>query len=434
MVGLPGEDGSDIDGVVSMVRSVESICRVYGRRRKITVSLSPFVPRPHTPFQWEAQERPEEVLKRIRHIRKSLPGGRVRLKWRDPYMAALEGVLCRGDRGTGRAIYLAWEKGSRFDSWTDSFDFDLWTRCLDEARVDTDRVFRRMAREAPLPWEFIGNTVTRDFLLSEAGRADRRELTPDCKTGPCTGCGACPGKQPEEDMAPVGAASGRGVPAVSGGQEPHEVRIRYRVKYAKTEDMRFTSHLDVVRCIQRAFRRADLPVSYSSGYTPHPRISFGPPLPLGVVGEGEFFDVLFFRDPTGVWVDRVNRYLPDGLRLLKARLIALQGSSLMKYLNAADYRIEVHGEGETGVGDILAEAGRALRSDDSVLSVKLTDDGETPGLDLSIRLKQGAARPERVVERVVAGTDIYIKTARRSLYRENQGVLESPFGTPVKEE
>ena len=160
----------------------------------------------------------------------------------------------------------------------------------------------------------------------------------------------------------------------------------------------------------------------------------GPPLPLGVIGQGEFFDVLFFRDPTGVWVDRVNRYLPDGLRLLKARLIALQGSSLMKYLNAADYSIEVHSDSETGIGDILADAEREFRSDDRVLSVNLTEDGTRSGLDVSIRLKQGAARPERVVERILAGSDAHIKIVRRSLYRENEGVLESPFGTPVKEE
>jgi radical SAM family uncharacterized protein/radical SAM-linked protein len=434
MVGLPGEDDSDIAGIVNMVRSVEAICRVYGRRRNITVSLSPFVPRPHTPFQWQAQVRPEEVLGRIRHIRKHLPGTRIKLKWRDPNMAALEGMLCRGERAMARAVYLAWERGARFDGWTDTFDFDLWMRCIAEAGVDRDRTFRPMAREEPLPWEFIGNTVSRDFLVGEAERADRQELTPDCRIGPCSACGACPGKEPASEAAPAEKAAGLAARARGTGPDSREVRMRYRVKFAKTDGMRLTSHLDVVRCIQRALRRADLPVSYSSGYSPHPRISFGPPLPLGLVGEGEYFDVLLYRDPGGPWLDRVNGFLPDGLRLLKTRLVALQGSSLMKFLNAADYSIEINSDGEGSIDGLLPDLEKEFRGSGSVLSVDLAEDGTGIKLNVSMKLSQGAARPDKLVEKALAGANAHLKIVRKALYREDQGMSESPFGTPVNEE
>jgi radical SAM family uncharacterized protein/radical SAM-linked protein len=434
MVGLPGEEHSDIDGIVNMVRSVESICRVYGRRKKITVSLSPFVPRPHTPFQWEAQMPPEEVLSRIKHMRKSLPGGRTKLKWRDPYMAALEGLLCRGMRDTAGAIHLAWRGGARFDGWTDRFDLGLWMKCAEEAGIDRERIFRRLAKEEPLPWEFIGNAVSRDFLVSEAEKADEGRITPDCRTGPCSGCGACPGKPSPEETPTIRPAPAPPAPSGAPGPGLQEIRIRHRVKYAKMEDMRFTSHLDVVRCIQRAFRRAGLPVSFSSGYSPHPRISFGPPLPLGTIGEGEYFDVLFFKDPGGTWLERMNQCLPDGLRLLKARLIALQGSSLMKLLNAAYYCIEIWSDKEQSIDALLPDLEREFRADDRVLSLGLTQDGTRARLDLSMRLSQGAARPERLVEKLLAGRDAHARTVRKSLYREHDGILESPFGTPVEEE
>jgi len=433
MVGLPREDDTDIDGLIGMVRSVEAICRVFGRRKKITVSLSPFVPRPHTPFQWEAQVRPEEVLRRIRHIRKRLPGGRVKLKWRDPYMAALEGALCRGRQDTAEVICAAWKRGARFDGWTDRFDFELWTRCFEEAGVAIDRMSEPMSRGEALPWDFIGNSVGKEFLVKEAGRAETGVLTPDCKTGPCSDCGACPGKGGELDKDTVDRAADdtRGV---SARPERHDVRIRYRVKYAKMDDMRFTSHLDVMRCIQRALRRAEVPVSYSSGYSPHPRVSFGPPLPLGMIGEGEYFDVLFSRDPGGNWLGRVNRCLPDGLDLLKTRLIALQGTSLMKYVNAADYSIEVYSDGRGDVRSVLAQAENDFRTDERVLSVSLAESGGKSRLNVSIRLDKGVARPEKEVEKALEGSGAYLRTIRKSLYRENEGFLESPFGTPAKEE
>ncbi len=433
MVGLPREDDGDIDGIIGMVRSAEAICRAFGRRRKITVSLSPFVPRPHTPFQWAAQVRPEEVLRRIRHVRKRLPGGRVKLKWRDPYMAALEGALSRGGQDTAEVICAAWKRGARFDGWTDCFDFELWAKCFEEAGLAMDRMFEPMSPGEQLPWDFIGNSVGKEFLAKEAGRAEAGTLTPDCRTGPCSECGACPGKGEQIDRV-AGDRAAASTGGVSPKSERHDVRIRYRVKYAKMDDMRFTSHLDVMRCIQRALRRADLPVSYSSGYSPHPRVSFGPPLPLGMIGEGEYFDVLFSRDPGGHWLNRVNHCLPEGLDLIKARLVALQGTSLMKYVNAADYSIEVYSDGRRDIQSILTEAEKEFRADERVLSVSLAENGGNSRLDVSIRLDKGAARPDKEVERALEGSGAHLRAIRRSLYRENEGILESPFGTPAKEE
>jgi radical SAM family uncharacterized protein/radical SAM-linked protein len=433
MVGLPREDDTDLEGLVGMVRSVEAICRVFGRRRKITVSLSPFVPRPHTPFQWEAQVRPEEILRRIRHLRKKLSGGRVKLKWRDPFMAALEGALCRGGPATGKAVYAAWKRGARFDGWSDRFDFDRWTRCFEEAGLEIDRMFEPLSRQDALPWDFVGNSVSRDFLIGEAERAERGVFTSDCRGAACTECGACPGKRQEPVEQPASGGA-EGVRQVSAKSKPLGVRMRHRVKYAKYEDMRFTSHLDVMRSIQRALRRARVPVCYSSGYSPHPRVSFGPPLPLGMIGEGEYFDVLFSKDPGGDWLDRVNACMPKGLRLLKARLVALQGTSLMKYVNAADYSIEVMTEGGGDVLKLLGTAQDEFSSDDRVLSVSLAEGDGKVRLDVSIRLDKGALRPEKVVEKALEGSGAYLRTTRKSLYRENEGILESPFGTPVKEE
>jgi uncharacterized protein (DUF2344 family) len=153
-----------------------------------------------------------------------------------------------------------------------------------------------------------------------------------------------------------------------------------------------------------------------------------------MIGEGEYFDVLFSKDPGGDWLDRVNACMPKGLRLLKARLVALQGTSLMKYVNAADYSIEVMTEGGGDVLKLLGTAQDEFSSDDRVLSVSLAEGDGKVRLDVSIRLDKGALRPEKVVEKALEGSGAYLRTTRKSLYRENEGILESPFGTPVKEE
>jgi len=434
MVGLPGETDEDIDGLVDMVRSVESICRVYGRRRKITVSLSPFVPRPHTPFQWEEQAGPEVLHGRISTLRKRLTGKRTKLKWRDPFMAKLEGLLARGGRELGPVIENAWKSGSRFDSWTDRFDFDLWMRSFDSAGLDTSRMLGPREKDAALPWDFIGGGVSTAFLKEEARKAAEGALTADCRGGECSGCGACPGVMSEADKP--GAGEPVGVQSASARPGAPDVKIRHRVKFAKTAEMRFTSHLDVMRAFQRGLRRAGLPVCFSTGFSPHPRMSFGPPLPLGLTGDGEYFDVLFSRQPGTSWLDRLNECLPEGLKALEARLVGLGGVSLMKYIDAAAYSIVIAGvDGEVG-GRILDRVAEAFSSHEGVLSVEKDRQGDKMSMNVRGRLGKGAIRPDRIVEEAIEGieviedlgnSDVCFSITRTGLFRESEGSLQSPY-------
>jgi radical SAM family uncharacterized protein/radical SAM-linked protein len=438
MIGLPGETDEDMDALVEMVRSVESICRVYGRRRKITVSLSPFVPRPHTPFQWEAQAPPEVMLTRISSLRKKLSGKRTKLKWRDPFMAKLEGLLARGGQELGPVIESAWKRGSRFDSWTDRFDFDSWMKSFESAGLDTSRMLGARDKDARLPWEFIGGGVSTAFLKAEARKAAEGALTADCRTGECSGCGACPGAMTEADKP--GAAEPAGAPSVSARPGTPEVKVCHRVKFAKNAGMRFTSHLDIIRAFQRGLRRAGLPVCFSTGFSPHPRMSFGPPLPLGLVGEGEYFDVLFSRQPGTGWLDRLNQCLPEGLIALEARLVGLGGPSLMKYINAAAYSIVfTGGDGKTmqRIVDRIAEAFSEL---EGVLSVEKNSQGDNMAMDVRIRLGKGAIRPDKIVEETIQemedleDSDVCFSITRTGLFRESEGSLQTPFQVGAGEE
>lgn len=425
MVGLPGETDQDMDSLANMVRSVESICRAYGRRRKITVALSPFVPRPHTPFQWEAQAGPEILQPRISGLRKRLTGKRTRLKWRDPFMAKLEGLLARGGAELGEVIESAWKSGSRFDGWTDRFDFGLWMRSFDSAGLDTSRMLESREHDAPLPWGFIGGGVSSAFLKAEARKAEEGVLTADCRTGECSGCGACAGTMSEADKTGIG----EGVRPLTVSARPGQpdVQIRHRVKFAKNAEMRFTSHLDVIRAFQRGLRRAGLPVCFSTGFSPHPRMSFGPPLPLGLEGEGEYFDVIFSRQPGSNWLDSLNACLPEGLRALEAKLVGLSGPSLMKYIDAAAYSI-VFSSGAGGVKEeVLQRVAGAFSGEDGVLAVEKDRRGDRMGLHVRLRLGKGTPRPDKIVEEALGeiedleDQDVCFSITRLGLYHEGDG-------------
>ncbi len=193
MVGLPTETDEDIKGIVELSERVSETRReVSGGLGRVNVSIAPFVPKPHTPFQWE----PMASLERIRAARKLiLEKARlrcVRYKFHTPERSHLEGVLARGDRRVGRAIERVYRDGGQFDAWDEHFSFERWQRCFRREGLDMEfYATRGRPTDETLPWEHIDFGLTRDFLLAEREKAFRGELTPDCRTGGCTQCGAC---------------------------------------------------------------------------------------------------------------------------------------------------------------------------------------------------------------------------------------------------
>jgi radical SAM family uncharacterized protein len=449
MIGLPGEDDGDIEGLIRMGKSVGAICRGFGKRRYVTLSLSPFVPRPHTPLQWEAQCMPEEVLRRVNLIRKNLPDKRIRLKWRDPSMSLAEGLLARGDRRFGRVIAAAWKAGAGFDSWTDRFDFGLWSRCFQSEGIDVVRATGAREAGEALPWSHIAGGVSADFLKREAEKAHAGQLTPDCRSGACSDCGACPGpdrpgaqglRSPALDRVdPGGGLSGQApVPAQPGtagrtwsATKVFKAPLRLRVRYAKSDEIRFTSHLDVTRCIQRGLRRSGLALCYSEGFSPHPRMSFGPPLPLGVAGKAEYFDVFVEAKPADGWIERVNCALPQGIRVAEARVVPGQGPSLVAMLNAGEYRMTVY---ECGLEEGLALLGSLKHAfgEAGVSKIGHEVSGGEFRIEMLARLKVDSGASEKVIDKVLRPEKAF-KLTRLGLYLEKDRTYYTPFGELRKE-
>ena len=198
MIGLPGETGDDVDGIVDLAYEVSA--QKGGRGGAVNVAVSSFVPKPHTPFQWEPMDPPDVLRAKQARVLERARGRRVRFKLHKVERSHIEGVLSRGDRRVAEAIERAWRLGAQLDAWDEHFRYDAWLRAFDEVGIHpADYANRRRAEDEPLPWDHIDAGVTRAFLLAEKHRAERGETTADCRLGVCTRCGACRDKCGERD-------------------------------------------------------------------------------------------------------------------------------------------------------------------------------------------------------------------------------------------
>jgi radical SAM family uncharacterized protein len=196
MIGLPTETGEDLEGIARLAHRVlergRGLVKAKGRL-KVTVSVSSFVPKSHTPFQWEPQNTLDELRRKQEFLRARLRGRGLVFNWHDPESSFLEAVLSRGDRRLAASIEAAWRRGCRFDGWSELFDLDKWRAAFAETGIDSGQyAYRRYEYEDVLPWDHIGAGVSKKYLVREHRRAVAGEKTPDCRGGKCPGCGLCP--------------------------------------------------------------------------------------------------------------------------------------------------------------------------------------------------------------------------------------------------
>ncbi|HCC33081.1 MAG TPA: TIGR03960 family B12-binding radical SAM protein [Clostridiales bacterium] len=215
MIGLPTERQEDLDGLVDLIREAEGVYREVtggkGRQLKLGVSIAPFVPKAHTPFQWEPQCSLAELEERQSYLRRRTPR-RVRLSWHDPHVSRVEAVFARGDRRLAPAIREAWAMGARFDGWSEQFDYRRWLGAFAGSGIEPAHYAERPRdQDELLPWDHLDCGVDKEFLWRERERAFAGLPTPDCRWAACTACGAC---------HPRAAATGGAWRKAGGGEDP----------------------------------------------------------------------------------------------------------------------------------------------------------------------------------------------------------------------
>lgn len=195
MIGLPFENDDDVLAIADLARKVQyKYYQVTGKRGcKVTCSASFFVPKPYTAFQWFAQDDLDNIRRKQFLLKDEIKTIKnVTLNYHDSKTGIIEAVFARGDRKVGKALLLAWQKGARFDGWSDCFDYERWLEAFAEAGLDKDFYAARQRGEHEVfPWEHISPGVSRKFLWNEWQKAYAQQLTHDCRRSTCTGCGVC---------------------------------------------------------------------------------------------------------------------------------------------------------------------------------------------------------------------------------------------------
>ena len=194
MNGLPTETYEDIEGISVLAKHVvDEFYKMPQRPKKpvqVTISVSCFVPKPHTPFQWEAQDTLESLVDKQKFLGEKITDRKVRYTWHEAKVSRLEAVFSKGDRRLSEAIALALSKGMRFDAWDEYFDYDKWMGVFEECGIDPSfYANRKIGFDEILPWDVIDIGVNKSFLISENKKAYESKTTPNCKEK-CSGCGA----------------------------------------------------------------------------------------------------------------------------------------------------------------------------------------------------------------------------------------------------
>ncbi|MFN6566770.1 TIGR03960 family B12-binding radical SAM protein [Dendronalium sp. ChiSLP03b] len=385
MIGLPGETDADVVGIAETVSWLQRECRAKGRKPlNFNLTISNFTPKPHTPFQWHSVSTAEFKRKQnlLRHEFRRIRG--VKVNFTDVRISAMEDFIGRGDRSLGKVVRRAWELGAGMDSWYDNLDkaFTAWGDAIAEAGLDwkyrqvengewnlfhaeaqggreaeeqgglvtsfRDRGERGAGEntqlpilhslETPLPWEHIDTGIDKKWLVEDLQRALEAATVPDCSFEGCSHCGVC-----GTDFGHNIVIEPPAIPQFAGEFVPNTTKAqRLRVWFGKQGDMALMSHLDLMRLFDRVVRRAGLPVAFTGGFHPSPRISVANALALGATSSGEIVD---FELTQVVEVDTFQKQLaqelPTDMPIYNVVQQDLKAAAASQMIEAAEYLMTV---------------------------------------------------------------------------------------------
>ena len=363
MIGLPGETDADVHGIADTVERLRFEMRDIGRL-ELNLTISNFTPKPHTPFQWHSVST-AEFKRRQGILRQRFAGMRfLKVNYTDVRLSAMEDFIGRGDQRLAPVIEAAWRSGAGMDAWFDNIErtHGAWCEAIEAAGLGgryrelelgswaelqalTPEQRRQRCAE-PLPWDHIDSGVSKQWLQQDLERALEAVVVPDCSFDGCSHCGVC-----GEGLGHNVVVPPLPIPAIDPPRKPPSEQVgRLRVRFAKTGEMALLSHLDLVRMLERALRRSQLPVSFTGGFHPLPRLQLALALPLGAEADSDWLDLTFTQpvQPEQL-LNRLAPLLPSGFSLLEAHVVPVQAPALSQMLHSAHWRLSLQPSGGDGL-------------------------------------------------------------------------------------
>ena len=353
MIGLPGETDADVHGIADTVERLRFEMRDIGRL-ELNLTISNFTPKPHTPFQWHSVST-AEFKRRQGILRQRFAGMRfLKVNYTDVRLSAMEDFIGRGDQRLAPVIEAAWRSGAGMDAWFDNIErtHGAWCEAIEAAGLGgryrelelgswaelqaLTPEQRRQRCSEPLPWDHIDSGVSKQWLQEDLERALEAVVVPDCSFDGCSHCGVCGEGLGHNVVVPPPP-----IPTIDPPRKPPSEQVgRLRVRFAKTGEMALLSHLDLVRMLERALRRSQLPVSFTGGLPPLPRLQLALALPLGAEADSDWLDLSFTEvvQPEQL-MDRLAPLLPEGFALLEGHGVPVKSPALSQMLQSAHWRL-----------------------------------------------------------------------------------------------
>jgi radical SAM-linked protein len=355
MIGLPGETDVDVVGIVDTVSWLRRECsQISNKRLNFNITISNFTPKPHTPFQWHSVStsefrRKQELLKsEFRRVRG------VKVNYTDVRISAMEDFVGRGDRRLAPVVKRAWELGAGMDSWWENLDraYGAWSQAIAEADLtwkyrqvedgewkifdNSDATSIEAATSAPLPWDHINTGIDKQWLQEDLQRALDAATVPDCAFEGCSHCGVC-----GTDFGHNIVVQPPAIPPFAGHFKPNQNKEqKIRMWFGKIDEMSLISHLDLVRLFDRAIRRAGLPISFTGGYHPGPKIAIANALSLGITSNGEIVDFELTEDmDLEEFRTRLAAQLPENVPIYQVEEVDLKSLNASRIMDRAEYLI-----------------------------------------------------------------------------------------------
>ncbi|GHT05312.1 hypothetical protein AGMMS49929_02720 [Endomicrobiia bacterium] len=412
MIGLPTEADEDIAGIERLVKLV----RKKAKDLNFNITVSPFVPKAQTAFQWAPMAGADEIKRKINLLNKLLPAN---VKTHNRRAGILEALIAKGDRRLSSVIYKAWQKGARFDQWTDKFVSDIWDEALAESGIDLNfYVYRNIKYDEILPWEHLNFGMSKEALYKEYTKGINETV----------------------DIAAIQSYEAQCILPENYAEIkiPADAPVmRLRLRFSKKGAVRFVSHLEQVEVFRRTARRSGLPVAFTAGFSPQVKSSYGPPLSVGQESSSEYMELYFTQK---VNIENVklefSKALPDGFRLLDVKKVPLNFPAINISSNISEYKIKNADIAQEKIDKFLSQGliivektkkGKTVEIDAKPLIKSFKNENSV--LKLQLRFSSGkSVRPEAVLKKLLGNqdnsgkiyaverTNLYIETKNGEIY------------------
>lgn len=381
--GLPTETLEDMDEMAELFRRIRYRSRLIKKEKELkhsldlTCTLSIFVPKPFTPFQWCPQMDLSEVTEHIHYLMEQVSHIKgVKVNYHEKFVSLLEAVLTRGDESIGRYIEALYNKGCYLDAWGEYFDKKVWFETADELDINLNTLAQKQySLDEDLPWNFVDIGVSKEWFKEEYKKAftidaHSSHIVPTCQQR-CVNCGVCPSFGVKKIMDNLFIASDKGQLVVKQehvdpATAQHTLReiFRYRIKLTKTGILRYFSHLDWQNTFFKAISRSDLNVAFSFGYNPTMKISMGIALPLFCESITELVDIELLDNVDSEYVkNELQRVLPKESEVISVKQIDRSAPSIDQTACWAEYKVKI-----ADVKNKLCDFEKLMYNTDRVLS------------------------------------------------------------------